>query len=633
MGTPTPQSPSQLIGRYAIHEEIASGGMATVHFGRLVGAGGFSRTVAIKRLHAQYETEPSVRAMFVTEAHLASRIHHPNVVAAVDIVSVNGQLLLVMDYVPGESLSRLLQITCGAAAGRVPQKIALAIVTDMLHGLHAAHEAKSDFGEPLEIVHCDVSPHNILVGTDGIARVIDFGIARAATHTETTHEGVVKGKLAYISPEQLVGADITRRADVFSASVVLWELLTGKRLFYKEDAQALMIDKMVRGTVERPSHAASGISRILDAITLHGLERDPAKRFQTAGEMAQTIEKFASIATPAEVASWVQETAHEALTTRARQVAIVEQRSAKPVVSDAVRASRASLQLSTPMEGSISLSDPREVTERARETSAPPLSKLSKLSRNRRLAFASLASLAGTIMMALVAHEIGSAPIREEPRPTSAALATVAAKPACPGGMVQVPGGKFFMGSDDEGPSAKPVHSVSVAPYCIDTLEVTAEDYKACSDKGDCKRARQNNDWDGITEGERRNFDPLCNARPADDHGKRPINCVEWELARAYCGAHAARLPTEAEWELAARGRYGLGDMSGIVGEWVGDFYAPYTRDSLVDPHGPAAGKERVIRGGTASGGQTSAARPTLRFKDAPEKRSYGIGFRCARSL
>jgi serine/threonine-protein kinase len=153
----------QVIGRYAIYDTIASGGMASVHFGRLVGSAGFTRTVAVKRLHAHLAEEPEFLSTMIDEARLAARIHHPNVVPTLDVVAEGGELLVVMEYVRGDSLARLLR-TETARKRRIPLPIASAIVAGALHGLHAAHEAKSDRGEPLGIVHRDVSPHNILVG-------------------------------------------------------------------------------------------------------------------------------------------------------------------------------------------------------------------------------------------------------------------------------------------------------------------------------------------------------------------------------------------------------------------------------------------------------------------------------------
>src|SRR5262249_31177054 len=252
------------IGRYVIHDEIAAGGMATVHLGRLVGPIGFSRTVAIKRLHPHLAREPDVAAMFLDEARLAARIRHPNRVAALDVVDLDGELLLVLDYIHGESLARLMR----ARASPLEPRIASAILVGILEGLHAAHEAKNERGEPLGLVHRDVSPQNVIVGVDGIARVLDFGVAKAAGRVQTTRDGQIKGKIAYLAPEQLNG-EVSRQSDIYAASVVLWETLTGDRLFSAENPGELLTQVLSR-PIRPPSEIVSEIPKALDAIVLRG---------------------------------------------------------------------------------------------------------------------------------------------------------------------------------------------------------------------------------------------------------------------------------------------------------------------------------------------------------------------------
>ncbi len=318
---------TEIIGRYALHGEIASGGMAVVHFGRLLGPVGFSRPVAIKRLHPQLAREPSFRAMFIDEARLASRIRHPNVVPTLDVVTDGGDLLLVMEYVHGESLHQLLRAV-HERGERVPMRVTLAIMSAVLHGLHAAHEATTETGQPLNVVHRDVSPQNIMVGVDGVARVLDFGIARATVRLENTREGIVKGKLAYMAPEQLGGVIVDRRADVYAAAVVLWEMLTGKRLFVRGDGGAVLIEKLLRGTIEAPSAHAPGTPRLLDAIVLHGLERTPEQRFASAREMALALERLGELAPASEIGAWVEGLAAATLTERAVRLKQLEMTSA-----------------------------------------------------------------------------------------------------------------------------------------------------------------------------------------------------------------------------------------------------------------------------------------------------------------
>ena len=313
---------ARIIGRYALHGEIASGGMATVHFGRLLGPVGFSRTVAIKRLHAQFAKDPEFVAMFLDEARLAARIQHPNVIPTLDVVASGGQLFLVMEYVQGEALSRLLK-RCAADQERVPIPITAAILIGALHGLHAAHEAKDHRGEALGIIHRDVSPQNILVGADGVPRVLDFGVAKAAGRLHTTEEGRVKGKIAYMSPEQVRGATLTRRADIYGAAVVLWETLTGVRLFGGTN-EGEILDKVLAAKVRAPSELAGNIAPELDAVVLRALDRDPEKRFATAREFALVLEKAVTPASATVVGEWVSAIASAMLAERAGTIADIE---------------------------------------------------------------------------------------------------------------------------------------------------------------------------------------------------------------------------------------------------------------------------------------------------------------------
>ncbi len=315
-------SSPQIIGRYAIYSRIASGGMASVHFGRLLGGAGFSRTVAIKRLHPHLAEDREFRATLIDEARMAARIHHPNVVATLDVVTVEGELLLVMEYVRGESLARLIKIQTERNQ-LLPLSITSAIVAGSLHGLHAAHEATSDHGEPLGIVHRDMSPQNILVGVDGLARVIDFGVAKATGRLQTTRAGTIKGKIAYMSPEQLGGAEITRAADVYAMGVVLWEALTCQRLF-AGDSEAVLVTKILAGPSGPPSKLVPNVSRQLDAIVMKALAADPAARFSTAREMAEALVRVVPPAFPPDVGSWAERAARESLTKREMLLAEIE---------------------------------------------------------------------------------------------------------------------------------------------------------------------------------------------------------------------------------------------------------------------------------------------------------------------
>ncbi len=325
MGEESLANAGRTVGRYVLFDEIASGGMATIHFGRLVGPVGFSRTVAIKRLHAQYAKDAEFVAMFLDEARLAARIRHPNVVPTLDVVQADGELLLVMEYVQGEALSKLIRWSTSSGT-RAPLTIVSAILSGMLHGLHAAHEAKGERGEALNIVHRDVSPQNILVGVDGVPRLLDFGVAKATQRVQSTRDGQVKGKLSYMAPEQISSDVVDRRADIFSAGVVLWEALTGQRLFAGA-TDARVIAKILAVDVMPPSQLVAGLPAVFDEICMRALAREPDKRYATAREMALAIERASPLANASDISVWVDSLAHDSIEARAARVHEIESRS------------------------------------------------------------------------------------------------------------------------------------------------------------------------------------------------------------------------------------------------------------------------------------------------------------------
>lgn len=331
MARPDEHSP-RTVGRYVLYGELASGGMATVHFGRLSGPVGFSRTVAIKRLHPHYAKDPDFVTMFLDEARLCGRIRHPNVVPTLDVVTTQGEIFIVMEYVAGEALSKLMK---AAAAKKVmmPPKVAATIMSSVLHGLHAAHQTKDEHGRELGIVHRDVSPQNILVGADGTARVLDFGVAKAAGRLQTTRDGQLKGKIAYMPPEQLSGAPVTKQVDIYAASVVLWEALTGRRLFDGE-TEAIVLARAIEGCVDPPSNHNAFLEPAIDSVVLRGLARDPEMRFTTAREMALAIEQTIGLASPSEVGEWVEMVAGDELHRRSQTIAEIEVASLNPPTSE-----------------------------------------------------------------------------------------------------------------------------------------------------------------------------------------------------------------------------------------------------------------------------------------------------------
>jgi serine/threonine-protein kinase len=320
----------RLVGRYAVYDEIAHGGLGTVHLALLVGPSGFARVVAANLPHPEYADDPVFASMFLDEAKLAARIRHPNVVPTLDVVCAKGQLAVIMEYVDGEALRPLFAATV-AERRRMPPATACAIVIDVLHGLHAAHEATDERGEPLGIVHRDVSPQYILVGVDGVTRLIDFGIAKAAGRLQpSTWVGSgIKGKFAYLAPEQVRGDPVDRRTDVYAAGIVLWELLTGERLFRGRTCAAVL-EASLELRIPLPSEFAPDLSPRLDAIVSKALSRDPARRHSTAHEMARELEACFAPLRASAIGAWVQEMAGHMLAHRAAILSRVERRSNVP---------------------------------------------------------------------------------------------------------------------------------------------------------------------------------------------------------------------------------------------------------------------------------------------------------------
>jgi serine/threonine-protein kinase len=310
-----PTDNKRRLDRYELIGELASGGMATVFLGRLGGVGGFQRFVAIKRLHPHLAAEEEFIEMFLDEARLAASIHHPHVVPILEVGESESGYYLVMEYIEGDTLARIMARSL-AMAKPVPRPVLVRIVLDALAGLHAAHELTDPHGRPVDLVHRDVSPQNILVGVDGCSRITDFGVARAASRLSNTRADKLKGKLAYMSPEQAKAGEIDRRADVFAMGIILWEVMATKRLF-KAENEAVTLNRVLSEPIPRLSQVVPSIHPAFDQVCAKALERDPDRRYQSAAEMAESLERAArtaastsptdlGVASPREVAAYVQ---------------------------------------------------------------------------------------------------------------------------------------------------------------------------------------------------------------------------------------------------------------------------------------------------------------------------------------
>ena len=321
------------VGRYQLHRKIARGGMATIHIAHLVGDVGFSRIVAAKRLLPELAQDREFVAMFLDEARVASKIHHRNVVPVLDVVTMGEEVILVQDFVHGVPLS-WLQKTVFEAGLRVPVPIAVSIACQVLAGLHAAHETVDELGTPLCIVHRDVSPQNVMIATDGTARLLDFGVAKAAMASHVTRAGTFKGKIAYAAPEQIRGR-ATRQSDVYAVAVVLWELLAGRRLNPSSEGQTAQIAKVLRGILPRMTDVlaeerawlgddAWNQLAELQPVLDRGLALAPLERWATAIDMEAALAAAVTPAPGGEIATWVKSIGKTFLDAREKMIATEE---------------------------------------------------------------------------------------------------------------------------------------------------------------------------------------------------------------------------------------------------------------------------------------------------------------------
>ena len=285
-------------GKYFLLDRIGEGGMAEIFRARLATAGASSRFVVIKRIQGAFSNNTEFVSMFRAEVQVTMRFTHPNIVQLYESGEEHGQQYIAMELVEGRNLRQILS-KISQKQQRVPVPAACQIIEQAAAGLHYAHSFKDRItGEPLNLVHRDVSPQNILVSYDGNIKVIDFGIAKAATNGEATRAGVIKGKLSYLSPEQVTGDILDGRSDIFALGIVMWELLTAKRLFVAEGDNEFTVLKMIESCnsyVKPPSTFNPEVPPELDAIVMQALSRDVKKRFQTGDEMVRAIRKVLAI--------------------------------------------------------------------------------------------------------------------------------------------------------------------------------------------------------------------------------------------------------------------------------------------------------------------------------------------------
>ncbi len=698
----TLEDPLALVGtiiaeKYAIEALVGEGGFASVYRARHTL---WNRAVAIKVFRALGDLPADRRAQlidsFIQEGRLLAELSERSaaIVQARDVgtfVSQDGREMpfMVLEWLEGQALD---QVIAAERAARFPPRTAeqaLRLLEPAAEALALAHRKG--------IAHRDVKPANLFILGDArgdfTVKLLDFGIAKVVQDVQrlggafAQTQGVMSSFTpAYGAPEQFSRSHGATGpwTDVFALALIFTELMIDAPPLQGDDLTQLAFVSM--DPHRRPTPRAFGVnvSDEVEAVLKRALAVMPEERFQSTGELWDALRRALSLEPS------------RAFVDSARSLP-------DPIPSGGRPLPVAPTMLATPPSMSMPPMDPRSTGPRSihptmRAVEAPP----------KRSAAPLVAAGAGVVLLLGIGGGVWFArQARDEAKKTPVATASVVPSasvapppPAtCPPGMTKIPGGKFFMGSDDrkDEEHERPAHQVTLDPYCMDTTEVTVAQYKACSDRGECRRAPRENEWEGIDAASHKLYDPLCNIRDPEAKASYPINCLDWQLASEFCKAVKKRLPTEAEWEYATRGSdgrkypwgddppksggflnacgaecvawgkkhpdpdnplaamypvddgfattapvgsfpkgnspFGLSDVVGNVWEWVGDWYAPYAGEAATNPTGAATGTERVLRGGAWNGSDVAWVRPTYRFKASPALRSHGIGVRCAKTL
>jgi formylglycine-generating enzyme required for sulfatase activity len=677
--------------KYVVDAVVGEGGFAIVYRAthKL-----WQKPVAIKCFKNLGDARPDVRERllkdFIQEGALLSELsaRSASIVQARDVgtlTTASGAWVpfMVLEWLEGQTLEDLWSHD----RGPWPVARAMQVLEPVAEALELAHRRN--------IAHRDVKPANVFVlgepFTEHMAvKLLDFGIAKvvqsAADQGFTkTGNAVTSFTPSYGAPEQFSRAQGATGpwTDVYALALMFGELVSGR--FALEGDDFIQLGMQSADPSRRPTPRTLGVELgdALEAVLAKALAVKPTERFPSAGAFWNALREAEGAGPMRRLGTTTGPNSRrgEAFA----QTAVFD--GGAPPPSIATRGPTTS-----PVVEASAIAAP------AKRTS--PLvwaAPLALIVLGGGAFFAMRGARGGDGGAGGAGGKAAASKVADGPKasaPTSASQA--APKPACPEGMAAIPGGKFFMGSDD--PKAdedeKPQHQVVLSPYCIDVKEVTVARYKACSDAGECKRGATDVDWPEATADEKKAFGPACTLRDPVGLAQHPINCVDWDMARQFCEAHGDRLPTEAEWEFAARGpdgrvypwgdeapdetrlnacgsecvawgkkagqplqsmfkgddghpltapvgsfpkgasRYGLLDVVGNVWEWTSDWEGEYPKDGKPqsDPKGPASGTERVIRGGAWNGAFAAWVRPTQRYQFAPTAKTHAIGFRCARS-
>jgi serine/threonine protein kinase len=463
--------PAVIIGRYLLHRQIARGGMATIHIARLIGDEGFSRIVAAKRLLPEFAEDAEFVTMFLDEARIASKVHHRNVVPVLDVVNTGADVILVQEYVHGVPLHWLLR-AARQGKERVPIEVAVSVACQVLAGLQAAHDTTDEMGVPLSIVHRDVSPQNVMIATDGTARLLDFGVAKATLSAHVTREATFKGKLAYSAPEHILG-QATSQSDLYSLAIVLWEQLVGHRMHQSPRADVELVNEIMQGRLPSLTGELAGEREVigahewlqleaLEAIITRALAVEPSRRFATASEMELALAQAVRPASAAEVARWLKSLGQEFITGR-EQILAAEEKSWR-------RASVTIPRVNSAESGSFG---PRSMVGAVTADDAPASIATRAKRRRNWLALAGLlaaSALAGILVAVIGSDDVAPvAPPASAPAPTPAAAVQEPTLEPTPEPMVQQPAARVE-------PTPTPAPEPAPAPAAPAAAAATEDD-------------------------------------------------------------------------------------------------------------------------------------------------------------
>ncbi len=683
--------------KYRVEAAVGEGGFAIVYKAtHLV----WQRPVALKVFRALGEVRAdqreAVMETFIAEGRLLADLSERSAVFVqsrdvATLMTPDGQWMpyLVLEWLEGETLEDFL--TRRTELGTTPSNFAemMQLLQPIGEGLAIAHSRG--------VAHRDVKPSNIFLvgkGSDRQTKLLDLGIAKVVQDAQADLGAFRKttGKMTsftpmYGAPEQFARSNGPTGpwTDVFALALVMLEVMAGRYALSGDDLT--QIAWAACNPIDRPTPRSLGllVSDEIEAVFAKALAVQTAARFASVGDFWEAL-RLASggVVGGAKLITYELDGSTNALIARRGAPAGGRLASASSLPSLPMTTSQSPAKPTSPLLlGAVGLGA-------ALVVGCGVLFLLTKSSHPTATAPAAPSSSAMAVTGA-------------QPAPSSSGMvADPAVARSCPADMVPIPGGPFFMGSDEADPTFpardQPAHKVKLAPYCIDRFEVKTSDYVALSDSSTIKRSSGKNNFDGfasLKEEGRATYDSLCTSRDPQKLADYPINCVDWNMAQSFCGAKGKRLPTEAEWEFAARGpdqrkypwgddppgpgllnacgaecvawgkahkvgetamygsddgfpnsapvgsfpkgksRYGVEDVVGNVWEWTADWFAPYGEGSASatqdDPTGPTTGERRVIRGGAWNGADPSWVKPTLRYHDDPTHSSYGVGFRCAK--